>query len=317
MQKLFFRADADSVIGFGHFVRTLALAEMLKDDFDCTFYTAEPTENQKSEVTKICRLIELPADERKFKVFLNYLSGGEIVFLDNYFFTPEYERTIKEKGCKLVVLAPSKPHHYADIVINFVDNDLSNYSVESYTKIVAGLEWSILRKPFREPVNDHSKHKTGIVISFGGTDQYCLTEKVVDALDVNYRVSVIMTSRVSQERRMLLKRKGVNVYTDITADEVAFLFEQNEYAILSSSTVCLEALSRHSKVFAGYYVSNQVHFYNVLMSKGCICGLGDLLLNESFARINYQLGEYTKKNLINMDFSMQKENYLSLFSSLC
>ena len=38
MQKIYFRADASATIGYGHFIRTLALADMLKDDFDCTFF---------------------------------------------------------------------------------------------------------------------------------------------------------------------------------------------------------------------------------------------------------------------------------------
>lgn len=31
-KKVYFRADASNVIGYGHFVRTLALADMLKDN---------------------------------------------------------------------------------------------------------------------------------------------------------------------------------------------------------------------------------------------------------------------------------------------
>ena len=36
-QRIYFRADAGREIGYGHFIRTLALADMLKDDFDCVF----------------------------------------------------------------------------------------------------------------------------------------------------------------------------------------------------------------------------------------------------------------------------------------
>ena len=98
VRKVFFRADADATIGYGHFVRSLALADMLKDDFDCTFFTQAPSRYQEEEVSKVCRLVSLPADDRKFQLFLDQLDGDEIVFLDNYFFTPAYEREIKAKG---------------------------------------------------------------------------------------------------------------------------------------------------------------------------------------------------------------------------
>ena len=317
-QRIFFRADAGSEIGYGHFIRTLALAEMLKDDFDCTFYTQTPTVYQREEVLKVCSLVELQSDESKYKQFLNCLSGDEIVFLDNYFFTPEYEKAVKDKDCKLVVLSPSKPHHYADIVINYVDKDLKNYSVEPYTQIVAGLEWAILREPFRQPINELKRQKGKVVISFGGTDQFSLTERVVEELGAkNFQLDVICTNRVTEERRNSLTDKGVKVYVDISAKTVAELFEQAEYAVLSSSTVCLEAISCGAKVMAGFYIDNQVNFYHVLMNEHCITGLGNLLSENSFANLRERMTEALEKKHLPIDFTNQKEKYISLFKSLC
>lgn len=317
-QKVFFRADASTQIGYGHFIRTLALADMLKDDFDCTFYTQTPTVFQQSEILKVCSLKVLPADDNKFQLFLDELDGNEIVFLDNYFFTPEYEKNIKEKGCKLVVLSSSKPHHYADIVINYVDKDIKNYSVEPYTRIVAGLEWSILREPFRKPVHDNNRKKDNVVVSFGGTDQFSLTENVVEELsDSEYQLSVICTNKVLELRRKSLASNGVSVYTDISAEQVAELFEISEYAILSSSSVCLEALSRGAKVLAGHYVDNQLDFYNVLLKEHCITGLGDLLSENCFANLKERMTEAFEKKHLPIDFNNQKEKYISLFKSLC
>ena len=316
--KIYFRADADAKIGYGHFVRTLALADMLKKDFDCSFFTAAPTAYQRVEVDKVCKLRELPCDENKFNLFLDLLSGEEIVFLDNYFFTSEYEKAIKEKGCSIVVLSPSKPHHYADIVINFVDKDFSHYSVEPYTKIVAGLEWSILREPFRKPIDDNKRIRNKVIVSFGGTDQFSLTEKVVNVLgNTEYQLSVICTNRVSEDRRKALAEKGVTVYTDIPAETVASLFEQAEYAILSSSTICMEALSRGAKVLAGYYVDNQVNFYDVMMNEHCITGLGNLLVDNSFANLKERMTEVSMQKQLPIDFTNQKEKYISLFKTLC
>ena len=95
MSKIYFWADADSYIGYGHFIRTLALAEMLKDDFDCTFFTQFPTTFQKVEVERICKLVALPNNETKFDVFLNLLEEKVIVFLDNYFFSSSYQNKSK------------------------------------------------------------------------------------------------------------------------------------------------------------------------------------------------------------------------------
>jgi spore coat polysaccharide biosynthesis predicted glycosyltransferase SpsG len=291
---------------------------MLKDEFDCTFFTVAPTDFQRCEIGKVCQLEELSDDKSKFESFLQRLSGNEIVFVDDYSFTPENEKAVKDKGCKLVVLSPSKPHHYADVVINYVDKVRSHYSVEEYTKIVAGLEWAILREPFRRPVDNSKRKKGKVVISFGGTDQYFLTEKVIDLLVQElWQMIVICTSCVTEERRIAWKKKGVEVYTDIPSEEVASLFEQTEFAILSSSTVCLEALSRCAKVLAGYYVDNQVNFYRVLMNEQCIIGLGDLLLDNCFTNLGEKMKEASTKDRLHIDFTNQKERYVSLFNNLC
>ena len=51
-RKIFFRADASTTIGYGHFIRTLALADMLKNDFNCTFFTQSPSTYQQGRLIK-------------------------------------------------------------------------------------------------------------------------------------------------------------------------------------------------------------------------------------------------------------------------
>ena len=80
MQKIYLRADASAAIGYGHFIRTLALADMLKDDFDCTFFTCHPTPYQVSEMEKVCPFIPLQ-EESHYDEFLSLLQGDEIVVL--------------------------------------------------------------------------------------------------------------------------------------------------------------------------------------------------------------------------------------------
>ena len=67
---------------------------MLKDDFDCVFFTTDPSPYQIDELDKVCRFITLH-EESKLDDFLSCLEGTEIVVLDNYFFTTDYQHQIK------------------------------------------------------------------------------------------------------------------------------------------------------------------------------------------------------------------------------
>lgn len=49
-------------------------------------------------------------------------------------------------------------HHYSDVLINYVEEDFSKYSVEPYTKILCGFEWVILRAPFRKYKSEKKYH---------------------------------------------------------------------------------------------------------------------------------------------------------------
>lgn len=319
-KKILFRADADTKIGYGHFVRTLALAEILKDNFECIFYTQAPTEYQIREVTSVCKLIALPSDDTKFELFLSDLTGNEIVFLDNYFFTAEYEKRIKGKGCKLVCLAPYNTHHYSDILINYVEEDFSKYSVESYTKIFSGFEWVILREPFRKQKKESKLPLKIVTICFGGTDQYQLTEKTLKYLRDNeseYEIHLIASSSIGSDRIHKLKSEGLVVHLDVSAQEVASLLEESTFAILSSSMICYEALSRGTKVLSGYYAENQLNLYNSLLKKNAIVPLGNLL-DKNYVNL---LAEALKCNNLRItsfiDYSNQKEKYVSIFQLLC
>ncbi len=323
MKKIFFRADADKKIGYGHFIRTLALAEMLKDDFDCTFFTQEPTAFQQAEVRKVCKLIDLPADDSKFDIFLSYLTGDEIVFLDNYFFTVAYQKKIKDRGCKLVCLGTNDRHYYSDVLFNFAENDKTIFSVEPYTQIKLGIDWVILREPFRAVTTslENYSRDNSIVICFGGTDQYCLTEKCIDAIrtiEPNSTIVIVATDSFGMKRINNLEKDGIKCYVNAEAEQVATILAKSKCVISSASTIACEALACGATVLCGYYIDNQIRMYNYLTRENLVLGLLNLNEPDAFVRLENCLinlhdraHKLNKKNFVDLS-----ARYISLFKSL-
>jgi UDP-2,4-diacetamido-2,4,6-trideoxy-beta-L-altropyranose hydrolase/UDP-4-amino-4,6-dideoxy-N-acetyl-beta-L-altrosamine N-acetyltransferase len=283
-QKIIFRADAGQNIGYGHFIRSLALADMLKNDFDVSFATVNPTDYQKSEMEKVCPYQTLN-EETHFDDFLQLLTGNETAVLDNYFFTTEYQKAIKVKGCRLVCIDDMHDRHYvADVVINHGADNPSLFSVEPYTQLCLGLEWALLRKPFIEAARNNGNKKNvdkteHIVLAFGGVDQYRLTDKFIVMLQQNDDIQQI-DAIVGNEYKTVLSSADlsrVRFHRAVSAQEVVNLFSNCDLAVLSASTVCLEALACGAKVAAGYYVDNQKEFYEYLIRNGYVYGMGNLL----------------------------------------
>ena len=119
--KIYFRADGNADIGLGHVIRCLALADMLKEEFECVFATRFVNKYINEEIQKTCSsYIKLKEKHGEhYEEFLSFIEKEDIVVLDNYFFTTDYQKKIKNIGCKLVCIDDMHDKHYvADAVIN-------------------------------------------------------------------------------------------------------------------------------------------------------------------------------------------------------
>ena len=320
-RKIYFRADAGPEIGYGHYIRSLALADMLKRDFDCTMFTQSPTNYQLREAEEVCPVVALPADNTKFDKFIDYLSGDEIVVLDNYFFTTDYQGQIKAKGCKLVCIDDMHDKHYvADVVINHGVDDAGLFDVESYTRLCLGYPYALLRKPFLD-TQVTSIHNEGVyVVCFGGSDPYNLTKKYIDLL-INSQLPKRIYAVVGdgyQYLETLKKYSTVEVLSNLTATQMADLFRSAEAVVCSASTTAFEALACGCKVYAGWYVDNQVGFYNQLCDYNAIVPLAGLLDNHLLIEKSYETDKISftasGHNLRNVfwRFVLREVNYQSL-----
>ena len=288
-RKIYFRADAGPEIGYGHYTRSLALADMLKQDFDCTMFTHMPTEYQLREAEPICPIVVLPNDDSKYDIFLNQLQGDEIVVLDNYFFTTDYQQAIKAKGCQLVCIDDMHDKHYvADVVINHGIDDTLLFDAEPYTKLCLGYDYALLRKPFLEKHDKENRVKGMVVVCFGGSDPHNLTRKYVEHLIMSQGVShiVAVVGDGYRFKNELSNLPNVEVRSRLSADAMANLFCSTEAVVCSASTTAYEALACGAKVYAGWYVDNQQDFYLHLCDSKAFAPLGNLLETEpSFDKV--------------------------------
>lgn len=314
-RKIYFRADASGGIGYGHFIRSLALADMLKNDFSCTLFTVHPTEYQLGELKKVCKYIALK-EETKFEDFLSMLSGDEIVVLDNYFYTTDYQTQIREKGCRLVCI--DDPHgiqYDCDVLIShgFVFPD--DFDAPSSTIVKTGVEWALLRRPFLKKTSRNGIRENTIVVNFGGSDPYNVTERIVSqllGLQLPYKLRVILGDRVYLSETC---RKGVELLHNLSAEQMADLFDNSSIGFFSASTVCIEGLSRGLPMIVGYYVDNQEKGYQRMAEQNVISPIGDLRQSTP-TDIIIAKDYLNQMNHIDIHPELIKNKYIKLFSEL-
>lgn len=321
MQKIYFRADAGAEIGYGHFIRSVALADMLKGDFDCTFFTVEPTPYQIGEMEKVCKHVALEADG-KFQSFLDYLKGDEIVVLDNYFYSTDYQKSIKAKGCRLVCIDDLHDRHFvADVVINQAINVIpADYSCEEYTRFAFGSDYWLLRYPFFDANKKATTKRVKssnlkVVIAFGGSDSLDLTGKimrsVIDIEDVQ-EVTAIVGDAYSSAK---VDSPKAHYVKNLSAQQIADLFISSDVAVLPASTMMNEALVCGIHIIGGYYVPNQENDYNAFLREKMIEGVGDFTSVDSIERINQALKQLDTKPRIVVVTDIPRR-YVELFKEL-
>ncbi len=314
-RRIYFRADAGGTIGYGHFIRSLSVADMLKDEFDVTFFTATPSEYQKEEMAKVCKYQSLN-EETKLEDFLSLLHGEEIVVLDNYFYTTDYQLAIKNKGCKLVCIDdPHGIHYVCDVLLSHGYGIPSDFDIEPYTKIYLGFDWAMLRKPFRRPVDWNHQRNNDIVVNFGGADPYHITELIVGLLlrlKRDYNIKVILGDKAFLSDAYKCK---VDVLRNLSAEQMAQLFDDSAFGIFAASTVCLEGQSRGLPIIVGYYVDNQEKYYYRIKETGHYATL-DYLQDTTGEKLQRAIDSLPHIDRLKMNAGEIPTRYVNLFKTL-
>lgn len=276
--NVFFRVDGSAQIGLGHIVRCIALADMLKDDFDIHFFCKEIPENLEASVSNegfgITRLM---SEYDFFKV----LNGEEIVVLDNYFFDSEYQKSIKSKGNRLIYIDDiNDKEFYADLIINISPGiRKSAYQAQAYTNFALGLKYALLRPSFllRSGKNKTNPDSNKTLICLGGSDTSNKTLDVLKRLKNTFEtLSIVVVVGVSYPFLDELKNyiskltvsNTIEVYHNVNELFLSQLMSECSLAICSPSTVSIEYLSvTKGLLFLLLTADNQEQWYNYALSK--------------------------------------------------
>ncbi len=336
MKKIYFRTDGNGTIGLGHVIRSLALADMLKDEFECHFIIRTPTLTLQKQILEVCNgIIELVDNsksdiEEAQQIVATHLVGNEIIVLDGYHFNTKYQKILKSKGSKMVCIDDIYAYHFvADIIINHaIGVDISRYSRETYTKIYHGFNYCLLRSPFFT-VSREEDIRNSIFICFGGADYHNITlktlkaiiridEPTVDSVDI-----VIGAVNHSKDEILAFVQKNdlksVSIHSNLSAHEMANLMSKNKLAIVPASTISMECFASQMKVLCGYYVDNQMDYYKKLANHNpkIITPAGDLteLSIEEFSKLIITALKNHLNSPVLID-NLVPKRYLKIFKEL-
>jgi UDP-2,4-diacetamido-2,4,6-trideoxy-beta-L-altropyranose hydrolase len=188
------RVDADPRIGTGHFMRMIALAQMLRDDgHDVAFVTAGRNAMCDAYLADDALSVHAVPGGADADTDLRTLTGvardlgASWVVLDGARFGERYQRTVREAGFRVLSVDDyAQGHFVSDLVLNqnYGSESLA-YSTAPYTTCLAGIRYVLLRRDFRTtppPARDPRPRVVNVLVTLGGSDQPGLVAKALDAV---------------------------------------------------------------------------------------------------------------------------------------
>ncbi|MBX2874345.1 MAG: UDP-2,4-diacetamido-2,4,6-trideoxy-beta-L-altropyranose hydrolase [Saprospiraceae bacterium] len=291
-RRVFFRADGHQQMGLGHVVRSLALAEMLMDEYEITFVSRAPIASLKRQIQELgVELVELPWPVDKMEevrlLCEDYLKEEDIVVIDGYHFTTEYQSCIKNKGCKLVAIDDIHAYLFkADVVINHaLGINRDDYNLGPETQLKLGTAFCLIRKEIRSATRRTPEQSVGesILLCCGGSDPKNDSLRILKQLadwEINRPIHLVLGAaygdRTELEAYLAKKSKlDLTIHKDLSADSLVNIFQRCPMAILPPSTIAYEYLSIGGLLFLEVIADNQIRMFESFVKYGLARPLSD------------------------------------------
>ncbi|NEO10451.1 UDP-2,4-diacetamido-2,4,6-trideoxy-beta-L-altropyranose hydrolase, partial [Moorena sp. SIO3I8] len=194
--NLIIRANASLKIGTGHVMRCLALAQAWQETggeaiFILNTEACVLQERLRSQSMKVAHLSVSSGSTEDAKQTASFAHqfDAEWAVVDGYNFGADYQRVIKDAGLRLLFIDDygHAAHYWADLVLN--QNVYAHQGLypkrESYTKLLLGTQYTLLRKEFWPWQGWQRQMPTvarKVLVTLGGADPDNVTLKVIQAL---------------------------------------------------------------------------------------------------------------------------------------
>ena len=301
---ILFRADGNSLIGTGHIMRCLAIADRLKEKCECVFVTADDGPAGLLEGRGYRNIVlntdyrSLSEEKDRMKELMETYQPS-VVFVDSYFAAPEYFKELKEVS-ERVVLATfddmRKETFPCDILIHYGigGEDLKDSYLKRYRKANIRVPELLLGgsfTPLRAEFQNLSFRKTRdtvqeILILTGGADVSNTAADVLKYLSVHEKYSdrkfhfVVgkLNPFAGEIDKLASEIPNAVVHTDVT--NMSGLMTNADIAVSAGGTTIMELCACGTPLIAYVCADNQIEGVKNVVKKTGAYYAGDATTNN-------------------------------------
>lgn len=291
---ILFRVDGNYIIGTGHIMRCLSLADAFQEKgIDSAFITAEPymqCEFQRRGYESLVLNSAYDHMEEELPVLLPLLEEKQpaCVILDSYFVTPKYMTAIRSEFLLVYIDDLNMFDYPANLIINYMlyADQLSYPQNKNY---LLGPQYALLRKEFqnvsRRQVAVQVNH---VLLSTGGADWEHVALKCVlylrerPADGVTYHVILgAMNQDAAEIERLTNKCSHIVLHQNVS--DMRSLMLQCDAAIAAGGTTLFELCACGLPTMTYVLADNQIMNTASFEEAGLMLYAGDIRNNSQFA----------------------------------
>lgn len=303
-KQVFFRADANPILGSGHIMRCLSIAaELQKQGISCTFVTADHGADKllaSRNIKKIVLNTQWDSLDDEIPVMEGLLEAEKPLFLlvDHYYVTPEYLGTL-QKNVKVVYIDDRRAFCYpCDVLINYnlFALDWKSAYAEEYkdtnTQLLLGPQFTPLREEFQAiPDREVKKQAVDVLISTGGADPINLAGSLLAQLQIMPQLNdicfhfVIGALNPNLEKLKQAAAGLPNVKLHIQVEDMKSLMLRSDIAIAAAGSTLYELCACGVPTVTYILADNQIPGAVGFARCGLMCNAGDCRKSQNFAYI--------------------------------
>ena len=302
------RADGGPKIGYGHLVRTGALASELLDRNHDVTYATTTSEHVREVCPDTVDTVTLPSrdDPEPAREFVS--DHADVVVVDSYLADGKYQQELRAVA-PLVVIADDTRHQIAaDALVNgnLYAPELTYDTIGEEPKQYLGPEYVLLRPEITAYASEDPPWRetpTQAIVTMGGSDIAELTPTVIRAFDgFDLRVDAIVGPGFSDEQAGSVKRAARKVSADVHVlsdpDDLPERIFEADIGITTASTTTYELLALGTPIVNLAVVDNQLLIAGALEKHDAATVLEPSATQDSFSEA---IGQYVS------DSSLRRE----------
>lgn len=264
--RVVIRADGGPDIGYGHLVRTSALAErIVSDGHDVVVATTTP-ESARSIYPDTARILDLPVRD-EVDPFLNAVADPDVIVTDAYPIDVRYQRAVRTEHQLVVIQDDNSTAVCADAFVNgnIYARELEYAVCGEEPTWCLGPEYVLVRRDIaqmaaREPLCRESPEKA--IITMGGSDMAELTPVIVRAFDgFDIAVEAIIGPGFSDDQEQTIRNVARDVGSQIRVtrnpDDLPRRMFEADLAVCTASSTVYELLAVGTPIVCTAVASNQ------------------------------------------------------------